>query len=260
MSSSSQRKAIKEFKNVTGASDKVAKACLSNNGWHAQSALNSFFNNPNAYSSSSRVKAGDTKKLAKLCAKYLGEGDDADIICEDKLEEFFTDAGVDLEGPMTMGLFFRLKCKTNGEIHKDEFINGFSALGVDTIKGIQADLQKFEGQLRQTSVFKEFYNWLFPFMKESEERKTIDAEDAINNWELLLPGRFRLLDKWLEFVKGKFEAEDLKVVSRDLWQMTLEFANDLDQQQVKDDLSNYEDSGAWPCFLDEFVEYVQEGK
>lgn len=39
-----------------------------------------------------------------------------------------------------------------------------------------------------------------------------------------------------------------KSVSYDLWKMSYEFARD-----VKSDLSNFEDDGAWPALIDDFV-------
>ena len=45
----------------------------------------------------------------------------------------------------------------------------------------------------------------------------------------------------------------MKVISRDVWLQLLEFAKTVDST-----LSNYDAEGAWPCLLDEFVEYLIE--
>jgi len=43
----------------------------------------------------------------------------------------------------------------------------------------------------------------------------------------------------------------MKAVSRDVWDQCLEFS-----REIKPDLSNWEDDGAWPVIIDEFVEFV----
>jgi len=45
-------------------------------------------------------------------------------------------------------------------------------------------------------------------------------------------------------------------ISKDLWAMTYDLAT-----QCQPDLSDYDaDAGAWPVFLDEFVEHYRETK
>ncbi|KAJ3700593.1 hypothetical protein LUZ61_004298 [Rhynchospora tenuis] len=44
-----------------------------------------------------------------------------------------------------------------------------------------------------------------------------------------------------------------KVISRDTWSQLLEFVKTIDPQ-----LSNYDEEGAWPYLIDEFVEYLTE--
>lgn len=49
----------------------------------------------------------------------------------------------------------------------------FSACSIDTLEKMKADVKRVEGLLEQKSSFKEFYRWLFDFVKEEPERKTI---------------------------------------------------------------------------------------
>ncbi|NDW60263.1 DCN1-like protein, partial [Yangia sp. PrR004] len=44
-----------------------------------------------------------------------------------------------------------------------------------------------------------------------------------------------------------------KAISRDTWAQLLEFVKTIDPQ-----LSNFDDEGAWPYLIDEFVEYLTE--
>jgi len=43
----------------------------------------------------------------------------------------------------------------------------------------------------------------------------------------------------------------MKAVSRDVWDQCLEFS-----REVQPDLSNWEEGGAFPAIIDEFVEFV----
>jgi hypothetical protein len=44
---------------------------------------------------------------------------------------------------------------------------------------IKADFGGIASKLAAKQTFKEFYRWLFIFLRETEERKTIDAEPAL---------------------------------------------------------------------------------
>ena len=70
-------------------------------------------------------------------------------------------------------------------------------------------------------------------------------------WQLILHGRFRLLDRWCEFIQNK--GVGLQVVSEDQWGQVLDFS-----RNVHEDLSNFDVNGAWSWILDEFVERLRE--
>ena len=73
-------------------------------------------------------------------------------------------------------------------------------------------------------------------------------ERAAQMWQLTLSERFGLLGDWTTFLQEKA----VKVVTTDVWNMLLTFASD-----IEDDLSNYDEDGAWPVMIDDFVEWLQ---
>lgn len=115
-------------------------------------------------------------------------------------------------------------------------------------------LAELRGQLRWEAMtpdtFHRFYRFVFHLLKESPTKRHIQVEIAQQAWQLLLAGRFRLLGKWCEFVRQ--QVEHVKVINEDQYSMVLEFS-----QTVHEDLGNFDDNGAWPWLIDEFVEHLR---
>lgn len=95
--------------------------------------------------------------------------------------------------------------------------------------------------------FARFYRFIYLACREPLKR-SISAAVAVHCWQLLLRGRFRLLDKWCKFVVSSKQA----VISEDTWRQVLDFC-----KTIHEDLSNYDASSAWPVLLDEFVEALR---
>jgi DCN1-like protein 1/2 len=246
--SSSQRKALKDFRQITGANDKVAKDCMARHGYKLDQAMDYYFNNRSSFPS---AKSGDQNKIKKIFDKYCGEGDDADTMCEDKLEEYMGKVGINMESAMPMALAWKLKAENIGEFSRNEFCTGWGQLGADTMTKMKDEVKSLTVQLKgNNESFKTFYRWVFEYAKDEEGRKTLDKDVALEMWNTVLEGHFPLLEKWLNFA---VKQPGMKTVTKDLWEQLYEFARD-----VKPDLSNWEDNGAWPVAVDDFVEMLQE--
>jgi hypothetical protein len=67
-----------------------------------------------------------------------------------------------------------------GEISRKEFVTGFAEC--DTIPKITNQIKTWGGLLtRKSDEFKRFYRWVFDFVKETEERKTLDKVSEIQS-------------------------------------------------------------------------------
>lgn len=88
-----------------------------------------------------------------------------------------------------------------------------------------------------------------------------DLDSAIAFWELIMPysptftgngGTFTpgQLAMWIEFLRSKTKG---RAVSKDSWNLFLEFTADIDQH-----FSNHDEMGAWPSVIDDFVAYAKE--
>ncbi len=236
---------------IASHSEKVAQDFLASNSYDLDRALDAFYAKSSS-SSSKSSKAGDVTKLSKLFDKYAGADSEKDLMADERLGQFFQDISVNPESSLTLGLAWQLKCKNFGEIERKEFCQGFSTLGVDTIDGIKKEAKRIEGLLEDRRGFRDFYRWLFDFVKDGEERKTIDCDSAYEMWQLVMPPHFARIGEFIQFCK---EQQKLKSIPKDLWEQLYEFA-----KEVKPDFSNYEEDGAWPVTIDAFVEAVKAKK
>jgi len=256
MSTTAQKKAIKEFKNICSASESVAQALLKKYNYNVEQALDHFYTHGSTISPTSPTGSSggkvDKSKLGKLFDKYA-DAKDKDSMQGEPLGQFFRDAGVDpeKEGAVTLAAAYKLKCKVLGEIKRAEFVEGFNTLGCDTIEKIKSEMANVRSLLQDKARFKDFYIWLFNFIKEEPDRKSVDLEPAVEFMKCVLPPHFVLCNEFIDFLK----VQKVKNVSADVWAQAFEFARD-----IKADLSNYELDGAWPVLFDEFVAFLQESR
>jgi DCN1-like protein 1/2 len=251
----SQKKACKDFKAICGASEKTALECCKRNAYNVERALDYFYTNPQLFESDPAAKAkssgrSDKQKLQKLFDKYA-DPVKRDIMCDEPLGQFFKDVGVDpdKEGSVTLAFAYSIGCKTLGVIKRDEFVEGLAKLGKEEVKDIKTEIGSLRNRVTDRTFFRDFYKWLFDFIKEDAERKTIEMETAVEMLTTVLPPHFPLCTQFTDFLKQCKQ----KQFSKDNWDMTLEFAKD-----VKTDLSNYEEvGGAFPPIFDDFIAFMQ---
>lgn len=155
-----------------------------------------------------------------------------------KLAAFFGDLGVNVSGPGPLALAWQYKCSSFATVERSEFNAYYSARGIDSLAAMKSDAKRVTDLLSDKVQFKVFYRWLFEFVKEEEERKTIDNSMAFSLWSCVLPVHWSLTNEWVAFCRGN---KSLKMVSQDLWGQLWEFVKD-----CKADLSNYDDDGNVP--------------
>eukprot|EP00484_Ammonia_sp_Unknown_P018877 CAMPEP_0197024110 /NCGR_PEP_ID=MMETSP1384-20130603/4754_1 /TAXON_ID=29189 /ORGANISM="Ammonia sp." /LENGTH=255 /DNA_ID=CAMNT_0042452449 /DNA_START=191 /DNA_END=958 /DNA_ORIENTATION=+ len=248
-----RRQRIKEFKDVcSGTSDSIAQQVLEDNSWNVQQAINHFFNNRHLYP---ELKQGSKGKLEKIWKEYADK-EDPSIMSEQGMLQFFKDCGVNPESHETLAIAWHLQSSEMGLFQKEEFVSGFSKSGCSDKKDIKKQIGQVCRSLSDEKQFKEFYKWIFHHVKEDEKKKTIPTELAIQLWQIVLSTKkhsMPLLEGWLKFSE-KAQASNMQVVSRDVWEQIYDF---LRETKSVDD---YDDNGAWPVAVDEFVEFLQEDK
>lgn len=202
--------------------------------------------------------------MAKLFERYRDPGnDEKDTIGIDGTMAYLTELGVDLENASSLIPLEIAQAPALGEMTKEEFINGWKAVGettaVDTVAKQKSYVANQAAILSlDFNLFKRVYKHTFICSKEKGQ-KALPLENAIVYWQLLFspPGMkwvtasTNWLDLWLEFLQKKWT----KSVNKDMWNQTFEFF----QKSMHDEsLSFWSEDGAWPSVIDDFVAYVKE--
>ena len=136
-------------------------------------------------------------------------------------------------------------------ISKEEFMRGMEEMGCDTIGKLKKLISKLRTEITNPKVYKDFYNFCFMFAKE-RDTKVLGQEMAIGMWNLLLADKFTNLPLWITFLESR---EKKWPISKDTWTLLLDFF-----RQTKDDFSDYDEDGAWPVLIDDFVEWALANK
>uniref|UniRef100_A0A2K5QTI8 DCN1-like protein n=1 Tax=Cebus imitator TaxID=2715852 RepID=A0A2K5QTI8_CEBIM len=89
--------------------------------------------------------------------------------------------------------------------------------------------------------FNDFYQFTFNFAKNLGQ-KGLDLE--MNS---VLSGRYKFLDLWNNFLLEHHKQS----IPKDIWNLLLDFST-----MIADDMSNYDEEGAWPVLINDFVEFL----
>ncbi|ORY51495.1 dcun1d1 protein [Rhizoclosmatium globosum] len=264
-----QKEKAKQFASFTGADEKTAAKYLTAAGWKLEQACDQYFQDQSANPSKSKAststtsKSGDKAKIGKLFDIYKGmelktvlylllthfEEMDEDIIGVEGTEKLCQDLEVDPTEAVTLVLANHLKCENMCEFKRNGWVDGWSKLGCETVEDMKKAVVDMRSELDDPTRFRELYIYTFNFAK-AENQKSLDKDTAIAFWQLLFSNKYKYIDLWLEFLEDHKNA-----ISRDTWIQFLDFT-----QKYSTNLEGYEDDGAWPVLIDEFVEFVQENE
>lgn len=275
-----QKDRVRQFMNFTNTSEKTAIYCLNQFDWKIDVASDMFFQNPDLFlrydlanssegrqhhhhhhhshhtSSSAHYMQDqhnsypDRRKFEAVFSRYKASGKE-DKISIDGVETLLADLQLDPDSILILIFAWKCRAATQCEFTREEFFRGLRELGADSIDRIdklKTSLIRAEQELNSNpNQFKDLYQFTFDYAKNLLQ-KSLDLDLAIAYWKILLRTRFKYLDLWVEFL----QANHKRAITRDTWNLLLDFS-----LMIDDTMSNYDEEGAWPVLIDEFVEYAR---
>ncbi|KAJ7395150.1 DCN1-like protein 4 [Pitangus sulphuratus] len=169
-----------------------------------------------------------------------------DIVGPEGMEKFCEDIGVEPENVVMLVLAWKLDAQNMGYFTLQEWLKGMTSLQCDTTEKLRNSLDYLRSLLNEPTNFKLIYRYAFDFAREKDQR-SLDINTAKCMLGLLLGKTWSLFPVFHQFL----EQSKYKVINKDQWCNVLEFS-----RTINLDLSNYDEDGAWPVLLDEFVEWL----
>lgn len=188
-------------------------------------------------------------QIEKYFNKYKDREEDS--ILAEGMEKFCVDLGVDPTEFIVLVLAWKFEASQMCRFTREEFINGCQKMQAHNAKSLKERFPELLAEAKDRKNFKDLYNFTFSFgLDHSSGQRSLPIEMAVPLWDLVFTqNRPDILDRWFDFLKES----EVRGVSRDTWNMFLPFI-----EITLPDLSNYDETEAWPSLFDDFVEGEQE--
>ncbi len=134
---------------------------------------------------------------------------------------------------------------------REEFERGMESLGADSIASLKSKIPAIKAELVATPVFKDFYKFCFQASREGTNR-TVEKEVAITLLGMVMADRHHFHTNEIIKFLAVFKKKN---ITADEWNNILEFVI-----QVKDDMSNHDEDGAWSVLIDDYVQWKKNGE
>jgi len=190
-------------------------------------------------------------KVIALFEKYKDEHEDS--ILSEGIEELCIDLELKPDEFKVLVLAWKFGAEQMCRFTRQEFLLGCRALKADSLRAIQTKLPESVTQvLSDPDTFRDLYRFTYRFGLDcSCGQRILPIDMAVNLWQLVFSlNEPPILKRWLHFLE---KHPQVRGVPRDTWNMFLNFIS-----SVGSDLSQYDDTEAWPSLFDDFVEFEND--
>ncbi|KAL5585151.1 hypothetical protein FOVSG1_014540 [Fusarium oxysporum f. sp. vasinfectum] len=199
--------------------------------------------------------------LDKLFSQLQDSSDEKDKLELDSTMSYLTEKlQVNIENAELLVALELLQAPSVGVITRKGYVDGWKVTGAGTThQEHAAHLRKLTKSLSSDpTLFKKVYRHTFVAGRDGDQ-KALNLETALVYWDILFapPGmEWKTPNRnWLELWKSFLNAKWTRSVNKDMWNMTLEFA----LKSLSDEsLSFWNEDGAWPSVIDDFVDWCRE--
>ncbi|CAG5135575.1 unnamed protein product [Candidula unifasciata] len=198
-----------------------------------------------------------TEFSRKRCLSWFHEytAPNEDTLGPEGMEKFCEDIGVEPENIVMLALAYKLGAKNMGFFTFDEWMKGMTELCFkllhyrsDSTEKLQNKMEYLRSLINDPAAFKNIYRFAFDFARDKDQR-CLDMDTAKAMLSLVLGKNWSLFSHFHQFL----EQSKYKAINKDQWCSILEFS-----RSVRPNLVNYDEDGAWPVMLDEFVEWLRK--
>lgn len=215
------------------------------------SVLNTWFN---------RYLAFDAEEATEAAT----ENAESDKIKTNGLLKFCEDLSLDPEDKVLLVISHSMNAVNMLEYTRAEFCIGMQMLEVDSVETLKQKLSSLRGSIEdlRSSQFKEVYMFAFDYARSPKTQRALNIETALALWELLFfstqneasePKALWVGGKlWFEFLRT--EKASRRGISKDEWKQLYVFLQEFKLESGK--VVDYDENGAWPTLLDDFVDYL----
>ncbi|KAF5978624.1 putative SCRO protein [Fusarium bulbicola] len=268
-SAAQQKALIAQFVALTGQSERQATRYLKNAGFKLNEAVDTHSSTVRPAkkmgwkSFKKRIATGvpilsSTKEAGKATPDSSDEKDKLEL---DSTMSYLTEKlRVNIENAELLVALELLQAPSVGVITRKGYVDGWKVTGAGTThQEHAAHLRKLTKSLSSDpTLFKKVYRHTFVAGRDGDQ-KALNLETALVYWDILFapPGmEWKTPNRnWLELWKSFLDAKWTRSVNKDMWNMTLEFA----LKSLSDEsLSFWNEDGAWPSVIDDFVDWCRE--
>ncbi|KAK4048566.1 Scaffold-type E3 ligase [Microbotryomycetes sp. JL201] len=235
---------------------------LKSTSWRLDAAIDAFFNSSapsgRAPGSASTVSVRNLEQLWKqyagslrasppsshnylTCTNRSTDPSVPDEMSIDGTLSYCQDLQVEPEDPVMLAVACITKAPTMGRFSKQGWIEAWKDARKDTIDGQKSHINTLRSNMEQPDFFRRVYNFTFDYAK-NEGQKSLQYETACDLWNLLIPldPASTFPDEHLQWWQQFLAEKGSKAVSRDTWNLFLEFVRTIDSSFEK-----YDEEGAY---------------